>query len=69
MYIPFAPCKHLSGLIALVRSVGSSIGLGRGVVLKKKWVGAIRSGWTPDVCKVTNAHKTYIMDHFLQRSE
>jgi len=32
----------------------------RGVVLKKKSVNAIRSGWTPDSRKVTNAHKTYI---------
>jgi len=22
-------------------------------------VDVIRSGWTPDVCKVTNVHKTY----------
>jgi len=30
---------------------------------------AIRSVWTPDPCKVTNVHKTYIMNHFIQRSE
>jgi len=40
----------------------------RGVVLKKKWVDAIRRGWTPDACKVTNVYKTYKMDHFIQRS-
>jgi len=39
-----------------------------GVVLKKKWVDAIRGGWMPDACKVTNVHKTYKMDHFIQRS-
>jgi len=38
------------------------------VVLKKKWANVIRSGWTPDVCKVTNVRKTYKMDRFIQRS-
>jgi len=32
-------------------------------------VDAIKIEWTPDVCKVTNVHKTYIMGHFKQRSE
>ena len=38
----------------------------RSIVLNKERVDAIRSGWTPDVCKVTNGHKTYKMDHFMQ---
>src|SRR6218665_4061347 len=38
----------------------------RSVVLKMKWVDAIRSGWTPDVGRVTNVHKTFITDHFIQ---
>ena len=48
-------------------SVGE-LGLFQGSSPKKKCVDAIRSGWTTDSLKVTNAHKTYIglIDHFVQ---
>src|SRR6218665_3227552 len=38
------------------------------VVLKKKWMDAIRSGLTMDVSKVTSVQTTFKMDHFIQIS-
>jgi len=46
--------KH-KGLLDKDASAAPLTVAARGVVLKKKCVGAIiRSGWTPNVCKVTN---------------
>jgi len=47
-----------------------SLSLPEGCSLKKrKCVDAIRSGWMPEPHKVTNVHKTYLTDYFIQRSE
>jgi len=40
--------------------------IGVGLVLKRKRVDAIRSGWTPDSQKVKNVDKTHITDHFIR---
>ena len=44
--------------IVLKMKWGDEVG-GRGVVIRKKCVDAIRSEWTSDVCKVTNVYMKY----------